>query len=220
MGNQILQLSDRLYHYLQKMSLRETPVLQHLRFETAKLSAARMQIAPEQGQFMAFLLQIINAKKILEIGTYTGYSSLVMAQALPQSGKLITCDVDPESTAMAQQYWQQGGVAHKIQLRLGPALETLQDLLKDDQGESFDFIFLDADKNNYTNYYELSLQLIRQGGIIAIDNVLWSGAVVDANDQSPQTQAIRELNALLHQDERINLSMIPIGDGLTLATKR
>ncbi|MGB3694480.1 MAG: class I SAM-dependent methyltransferase [Spirulinaceae cyanobacterium] len=215
-----LNLSDRLHQYLLSVSLREAKILTQLRQETAQLPGARMQIAPEQGQFLALLVQLLGAKKTLEIGVFTGYSSLCVALALPADGKVIACDVNEESTAIAHRYWQQAGVSHKIDLRLAPALETLQQLLNLGEAGSFDFVFIDADKRNYDLYYEKSLQLLRVGGIIVIDNVLWGGKVADAEVQDPQTSAIRTLNEKLHKDTRVTISMLAIADGLTLAWKR
>ncbi len=220
MKRKTLNLSDPLYDYLLANSLRESPVLAQLRRETAELPGARMQITPHEGQFLALLCQLIGARRVLEIGTFTGYSSLVMAEALPANGELITCDQQADTAQIAQRYWQQAGLAHKIKFILGDALSTLNELIANPQQPLFDFIFIDADKNNYSNYYELSLQLVRHGGIIAIDNVLWGGAVADTTDRSPQTASIRLLNSQLHQDQRISLSMLPVGDGLTLAMKR
>jgi len=179
-----------------------------------------MQIAPEQGQFMALLVQLIGAKKTLEVGVFTGYSSLSVALALPADSKIIACDVSEEYTAIARRYWQQAGVADKIDLRLAPAIETLDQLLAASVAQTFDFAFIDADKENYDAYYERCLQLVRPGGLIAIDNVLWSGRAADPLDQDQSTQAIRAFNEKLHDDERITLSLVPIADGLTLALKR
>ncbi len=179
-----------------------------------------MQIAPEQGQFMALLIELLGATKTLEIGVFTGYSSLRVALALPPNGKIVACDVSEEYTAIARRYWQTAGVADKIDLRLAPALETLDQLLASGQAETFDFAFIDADKQNYEGYYERSLQLVRRGGLIAIDNVLWSGQVANPQDQDNSTLAIRAFNDKLHHDERVSLSLVPIADGLTLAFKR
>jgi predicted O-methyltransferase YrrM len=178
-----------------------------------------MQISPEQGQFMALLVKLIGAKKTLEVGVFTGYSSLVVALALPADGKIVACDVSEEYTSVARRYWQQAGVADKIDLHIAPALETLDKLLTAGEAETFDFAFIDADKSNYDNYYERSLELIRPGGLIAIDNVLWSGKVADTEIQDNQTNKIRALNRKLHEDSRITLSLVPIADGLTLAMK-
>jgi caffeoyl-CoA O-methyltransferase len=220
MSKQTIGLDDRLYNYLLSVSLREPEILRQLRQETNNHPQATMQIAPEQGQFMALLVQLLGAKKTLEVGVFTGYSSLSVALALPPDGKIIACDVSEEYTAIARRYWQKAGVADKIDLRLAPALETLDRLLADGQAETFDFAFIDADKVNYEVYYERSLQLVRPGGLIAIDNVLWGGKVADSQFQNSSTLAIRALNQKLHHDERITLSLVPIADGLTLALKR
>lgn len=213
-------LDDRLYDYLLSVSLREPEILLQLREETARLPNARMQIAPEQGQFMALLVQLLGATKTLEIGVFTGYSSLCVALALPPNGKILACDVSEEYTAVARRYWEAGGVAHKIDLRVAPALETLDELLAAGQAGTFDFSFIDADKGNYEGYYERSLQLIRPGGLIAVDNVLWSGRVADSQNQDSSTKTIRAFNEKLHHDERVTLSLVPVADGLTLARKR
>jgi caffeoyl-CoA O-methyltransferase len=179
-----------------------------------------MQTTPDQGQFLALLVQLIGATKTLEIGVFTGYSALAVALALPDSGQVIACDVSEAYTAIARRYWQQAGVAHKITLHLAPALDTLDRLLSEGQAGTFDFAFIDADKENYWNYYERSLQLLRPGGLIAVDNVLWGGEVINPDNSSPSTLAIREFNQKIHQDDRVALSMIPVSDGLTLAMKR
>ncbi|MEH2063299.1 MAG: class I SAM-dependent methyltransferase [Nostoc sp.] len=220
MPKQSIGLDNQLYNYLLSVSLREPEILRKLRQETASHPRGGMQISPEQGQFMSLLVQLIGAKKTLEVGVFTGYSSLSVALALPADGKIIACDVSEEFTAIARRYWQEAGVAEKIDLRLAPALETLDQLLADGQGEAFDFAFIDADKENYDGYYERSLQLVRPGGLIAIDNVLWSGQVAQEQIQDESTQAIRALNKKLHHDERVTLSLVPIADGLTLAIKR
>ena len=220
MPKQTIGLDDRLYNYLLSVSLREPEILRQLRQETNNHPQAIMQISPEQGQFMALLVQLLGAKKTLEVGVFTGYSSLSVALALPHDGKIIACDVSEEYTAIARRYWQKAGVADKIDLRIAPALETLDRLLADGQAETFDFAFIDADKVNYEGYYERSLQLVRPGGLIAIDNVLWGGKVADSQFQNSSTLAIRALNQKLHHDERVNLSLVPIADGLTLALKR
>jgi predicted O-methyltransferase YrrM len=213
-------LNDRLYEYLLSVSVREPDVLVKLREETAQMPMSVMQIAPDQGAFMAFLVQLMGAKKTLEVGVFTGYSSLCVALALPPEGKIVACDVSQDYTDIARRYWQLAGVVQKIDLRIAPALETLDRLLAQGQAGTFDFAFIDADKGNYDNYYERSLQLIRPGGLIAIDNVLWGGSVVDPQKQDEDTLAIRALNAKLHQDERVTLSLLSIADGLTLALKR
>ena len=218
MLNQSLGIDPQLYRYLQSVSLREPEILTQLRQETAKHPMGNMQIAPEQGQFMALLVQLIGAKKTLEVGVFTGYSALAVALALPADGKVVACDVSEEYTAIARRYWQLAGVAHKIDLRIAPALATLNQLLA--QAQTFDFAFIDADKSNYEHYYERALQLVRPGGLIAIDNVLWSGRVADPQVQDNRTQAIRALNRKLHQDQRVTISLVPIADGLTLARKK
>lgn len=216
-----LGLSPALYAYLQDHSVREPEVLTQLRAETQGLPGAEMQIAPEQGQFMALLVQLLGARRTLEVGVFTGYSALVVALALPEDGQVIACDVDPNTGAIAQRYWQAAGVADKIDFRLGPALETLDQLLADGQAGTFDFAFIDADKRNYPHYYERCLQLVRVGGLVAIDNVLWSGRVAaEATTDDPSTAVIRAFNAQVYQDERVSLSMVAIADGLTLALKR
>jgi caffeoyl-CoA O-methyltransferase len=220
MSKRTIGLDEQLYSYLLSVSLREPEILRKLRQETANHPSGTMQISPEQGQFMKLLIQLIGAKKTLEVGVFTGYSSLSVALALPADGKIIACDVSEEFTTIARRYWQEAGVTDKIDLRLAPALETLDNLLASGQAETFDFAFIDADKDNYDRYYERSLQLIRPGGLIAIDNVLWSGRVADSQIQDESTQAIRALNQKLRDDERVTLSLIPIGDGLTLALKR
>ena len=214
-----LGLDQQLYEYLLSVSVKEAEVLQKLREETASHPGAIMQIAPEQGQFMALLVQLLGAKKTLEIGVFTGYSSLVTALALPAEGKIIACDIDEESTAIARRYWQQAGVADKIDLRIAPALETLDQLIEEGQTNTFDFAFIDADKRNYENYYEKALQLIRPRGLIAVDNVLWFGKVADPQDEDKRTVAIRAFNQKLARDERVKISLVPIADGLTLALK-
>ena len=219
MGKQTIGLEQHLYDYLLAVSLREPDILTQLRHETAQLRMDQMQISPEQGQFMALLVKLLGAKKTLEVGVFTGYSSLVTALALPADGKIIACDVSEEFTSIARRYWEKAGIADKIDLRIAPALETLDNLLATGETESFDFAFIDADKGNYENYYERSLQLIRPGGLIAVDNVLWSGKVADSEVQDNQTKKIRAFNQKLHQDSRVTLSVVPIADGLTLARK-
>ncbi|BAZ00410.1 O-methyltransferase family protein [Tolypothrix tenuis PCC 7101] len=215
-----LHLPNELYQYLLSISLREPELLFKLREETTRHPRANMQVAPEQGQFLGFLVKLIGAKKTLELGVFTGYSSLSVALALPPEGKIIACDVSEEFTSIARRYWQAAGVAEKIDLKLAPAIETLDKLLAADEAETFDFAFIDADKENYYAYYERLLKLIRPGGLIAIDNVLWSGRAANADVQDSATNAIREFNSKLHQDDRIDLSLISIADGLTLAIKR
>lgn len=220
MTNRSLGLSDRLYDYLLSVSLQESEILAELRQETANHPLSQMQIAPEQGQLMALLVQLMGASKTLEVGVFTGYSALSVALALPADGKVVACDVSEEYTAIARRYWERAGVADKIELHLAPAIETLDHLIANGQCNTFDFAFIDADKSNYIHYYERTLQLIRPGGLIAIDNVLWSGAVVDPTMTDNRTEKIRAFNQKLHQDDRIRLSVVPIADGLTLALKR
>ena len=191
-----------------------------LRAETALLAEARMQITAEQGQFFALLIQATGARRCLEIGTFTGYSALSVALALPGDGRLICCDVSEEWTAVGQRYWQRAGVAHKIDLRIAPALETLDSLLAAGESGKFDFVFIDADKSNYDAYYERCLKLVRSGGLIVFDNTLWSGAVADESDQSRDTRALRAINDKLHHDQRVSLSLLAFADGLTLVLKR
>ena len=219
MSNRTISMSDQLYGYLLKISLREPPILKRLREETAKHPKHTMQISPEQGQFMRLLVRMMGASRCIEVGVFTGYSSLSVALALPDEGRIIACDVSEEYTAVAKRYWKEAGVDRKIELRLGPALETLDAMLKHGEAGRYDFAFIDADKNNYLNYYEQLLKLLRPGGLIAVDNVLWSGSVIDKKDKSVDTMAIRKFNETLHSDRRIELSMLPIGDGLTLARK-
>jgi predicted O-methyltransferase YrrM len=220
MSNATLPLDENLYRYLLDHSLRETPLMRKLREVTAQDELSRMQIAPEQGQFIALLVELLGAERIIEVGTFTGYSALCMAQALPPGGELVCCDLSREWTDIAQSFWQEAGVDDRISLHLAPALDTLDRLLEKGAAESFDMAFIDADKPNYLNYYERCLQLLRTGGLLLFDNTLWSGAVADPRDREPDTLAIRELNDALHRDERVSISLVPIGDGLTLARKR
>lgn len=215
-----LPISDALWDYIRSVTLREPDLLRRLREETASNPRAVMQITPEQGQLMSLLLQLMNAKRVLEIGVFTGYSSVITALTLPRDGRILACDVSEEWTSVARRYWREAGVEGKIDLRLAPALETLDALIAKGQRETFDFAFIDADKVNHVNYYERALVLVRQGGLIAIDNVLWSGRVIDRSVDDEDTLAIRELNTKLKADNRVSLSLLPIGDGLTLAMKR
>lgn len=220
MGKRTLDLNERLYDYLLAVSLRDTPVQAALRAETDQLEMARMQVSADQAQFMALLAKLIGTRRVIEVGTFTGYSALSLAQALPDDGRLITCDVSKEWTDIAKRYWQQAGVADKIELRLAPALETLDALIADRQTDSFDFAFIDADKQNQHNYYERCLELMRPGGLIAVDNVLWGGSVADPENNQDDTRAIRDFNEFVYQDARVDISLVPIGDGVTLARKR
>ena len=220
MANSTLGLENQLYNYLLSISLREPDILASLREETAKHPMGMMQIAPEQGQFMELIVQLMGATKTLEIGVFTGYSSLCVALALPPNGQIIACDVSEEYTAIARRYWEAAGVANKISLQLGPAINTLDKLIAEGQAGTFDFAFIDADKENYEAYFERSLQLVRNGGLIVIDNVLWSGRVADPQVQDESTTAIRTFNDKLRNDPRVTLSVVPIADGLTLALKR
>lgn len=220
MTTRTLNLDDDLYRYLIDVSLRETPLLARLREETAQLPTARWQIAPEQGQFMAMLVRLTGARRILEIGTFTGYSALVMAEAMPADGRILCCDLPGDYNAVARRYWQEAGVEDCIDLHLAPALETLGRLEREGRAGGFDLIFIDADKANYPAYLEHALALVRSGGLVLFDNVLWSGRVLEANPDSADTRAIKALNRALKTDARIDLSLLPIGDGLTLCRKR
>ena len=220
MSNQTINLSDDLYQYLLDVSLREAALLRALREETARLPNANMQIAPEQGQFMALLVQLSGARKVVEVGVFTGYSSLAVAMALPHDGYLLACDVSEEYTEIARRYWARAGVDHKIDLQLAPALDTLDDLVQRDYPADFDFAFIDADKESYDAYYERCLSLLRPGGLVAVDNVLWNGSVINPDKQDEDTRAIRAFNEKLQSDQRVDISLVPIGDGLTLARKR
>lgn len=220
MSNKTIPLTDVLHDYMLAVSLREPALLTQLREETAALPERSMQISPEQGQFMQLLVKLLGVQKVIEIGVFTGYSSLAVALALPETGRIVACDVSAEFTNTARRYWATAGVAHKIALCLAPAVDTLRHLLAQGQAEQYDFAFIDADKPNYPHYVELVYQLLRPGGLIAIDNVLWSGRVADPTNQEESTLALRELNQQLHQDERFDLSLVPIGDGVTLLRKK
>ena len=219
MSNKTICITEELYEYMLSVSLRESDVLQELRLETARDEHANMQVSPEQGQFMALLVKLLGARKTLDIGVYTGYSSLCIGLALPQDGRVFACDLNREWTDIAKRYWLKAGVADKIELRLAPAQQTLENLVTEKKAASFDFAFIDADKKNYDIYYEYCLKLIRPGGLIAIDNVLWDGAVADEAADDPDTLAIRALNSKIHADSRVEISLVPVADGLTLARK-
>lgn len=219
MTNRTLNLTNKLYQYILGVSVKETAVQKTLRTATQGMQQSQMQIAPEQGQFMAFLVKLIGARKCLEVGVFTGYSALSVAQALPADGKIVACDVNQEWTDMARTYWRSAGVENKIDLRIAPALETLQQLIDQGEQSGFDFAFIDADKANYDRYYELSLRLLRSGGVIVIDNTLWGGDVADIRVQDEDTCAIRELNKKLLHDRRVDMTLLPVADGLTLVRK-
>ncbi len=220
MSPRTLAMTDQIHGYLLQVSLRESDVMRRLRAETQAHPHANMQIAPEQGQFLALLAELIGARRCIEIGTFTGYSALAVARALPEDGKILCCDISEDYTAVARRYWAEAGVADKIDLRIAPAQQTLDTLIAEGQSDAYDFVFIDADKEGYDSYYERALLLLRKGGLIAFDNVLWSGAVADPAKKDADTLALRALNEKLGKDERISVSMVPIGDGVTLARKR
>ncbi|MGH1484916.1 MAG: O-methyltransferase [Cellvibrionaceae bacterium] len=224
-----LTLVEDMQNYVTDNSLRESEVLQQLRLETEKDPAAIMQIPPEQGQLMALLIQLIAAKRVIEIGVYTGYSTLCMAEALPDGGRIVACDINEDWTNIAKKFWKDANVNEKIDLKIAPAVETLEALLAQGENNTYDFVFIDADKQNYDNYYELSLKLLRKGGLIAIDNVLLFGSVINSTlldaslkDTLPEEaiQAVRDLNIKIKSDDRVDMSMLQIFDGLTLIRKR
>lgn len=220
MSNRTVSLTDDLYDYLLDVSLREPALLRRLREETAALPNRSMQIAPEQGQFMSLVAQLMGARRCLEIGVFTGYSSLAVALALPEEGRIVACDVSEEWTAIARRYWREAGVEHKVDLRLAPALDTLDAMIAEGLAATFDLAFIDADKEGYLGYYERALQLLHPGGLVMVDNTLWSGRVADPAETGADTVALRHFNEVLRRDERVDLSLVPIGDGLTLARKR
>ncbi len=219
MSNKTFTLSDDLYAYLFENSVREPDILRRLREETARDSMARMQIAPEQGQLMQLLVRLMGARRYLEVGVFTGYSSLAVALALPAGGRIVACDVSENWTRMARRYWAEAGVAEKVDLRLAPALQTLDGLIAGGAAGSFDFAFIDADKTGYSAYYERALTLVRTGGLIAVDNTLWEGRVADPKARDADTRAIRDFNRRLRDDPRVHQCLVPIGDGLSLAIK-
>lgn len=214
-------MSEALINYVRGVGVNEPGVLRRLREETARLPNAQMQITPEQGQFLRVILKAIGAKKTLEIGVFTGYSSTLTALALPAGGRVIACDRSEEYTTIARRYWKEAGVEGKIELRLGPALETVRKLVESEKArETFDFAFIDADKSAYDAYYELALQLVRRGGIIGLDNMLWHGRVLEENSRDPDTLAIQALNRKIREDQRVVAALVPVGDGITVAWKR
>ncbi|MEC7918018.1 MAG: class I SAM-dependent methyltransferase [Pseudomonadota bacterium] len=220
MSSSVLPYSIELRNYLWEKGLDENPVLKRLREETENHPFALMQICPEQGALMANLVRLISAKKAIEVGTFTGYSALAVALALPEDGYLLACDISEEFTSIGKPYWEEAGVSENIDLQIAPAVETLKSKIEDGESNTYDFAFIDADKINYLNYYELCLDLIRPGGVIAIDNVLWGGSVIDSARTDDDTKAIREINDFIVSDKRVNISMIPVGDGVTLAVQK
>lgn len=210
-----IALSDALYDYVVKVGVRETRVQRELRAATQKIPMAGMQIGADQGALLQLLVRLIGARHCIEVGTFTGYSALAVALALPPGGRIVCCDVSEEWTAIARRYWKKAGVERKIDLRLGPAVQTLKVL----KGK-FDFVFIDADKPNYSKYYERCLELVRKGGLIAVDNTLWGGSLIKPEKQSESTRALRVFNRRLARDRRVDIALVPIGDGLTLAIKR
>jgi predicted O-methyltransferase YrrM len=215
-----LPLDDRLQRYVVAHGARETALQRELRRVTQRMPRASMQIGAVQGALLQVLVRVMGARRCLEIGTFTGYSALVVALALPKDGRIVCCDVSEEWTTIARRYWKRAGVAGKIDLRIAPALETLDALLKQGKAGKFDFAFIDADKANYANYYECCLKLVRRGGLIAADNTLWGGSVVDPRNKTVDTRAIRAFNRKLLRDRRVDIALVPVGDGLTLALKR
>jgi predicted O-methyltransferase YrrM len=220
MSRETINLSPALLKYIRTVGIHEDADLAALRLETARHPMSMMQIGPEQGHLMALLVQLLGARKTLEVGVFTGYSSMVVAKAMGREGRVVALDVSEEFTAIARRHWAKAGVAERIDLKLAPAVDSLKALVAAGQHASFDFAFIDADKGNYDTYYEYALQLVRDGGLIAIDNVLWSGKVAEPEDQSKDTVAIRALNEKIHADKRVVATLLPVGDGLTLALKR
>ena len=219
MSRDTINLSAPLLAYVRSVGVHEDADLAALREATANHTSAVMQISPEQGSLMALLVHILGARKTLEVGVFTGYSAMVVAKAMGSQGQVVALDISEEFTAIARRHWAKAGVADRIDLRLRPAAHSLKALVAAGESESFDFAFIDADKENYDTYYEYALQLVRRGGLIAIDNVLWGGKVVDPTDQAPDTVAIRAINEKIHGDSRVDATLIPIGDGLTLARR-
>ena len=219
MSNRTLSIDDRIYNYLCDVSVNEPELLRELRAETAQLEYSAMQISPEQGQFMSLLVKLMGAQRAIEIGTFTGYSSICIASAMPEHGRLICCDISPQWTAIAEKYWVLAKLEEKIELYSQAAEATLNMLLENGAEKTFDFVFIDADKQNYIMYYEMALKLLRKGGLIAVDNTLWSGAVADPENTEAGTRAIRRFNEMVKQDDRVSKSLLTIGDGLTLILK-
>lgn len=219
MSNRTLSIDDRIYNYLCDVAINEPELLRQLREETATLDYSVMQISPEQGQFMSLLIKLMGAKRAIEIGTFTGYSSICVASAMADDGRLICCDTSPQWTKIAEKYWAKAKLDNKIKLYSQPAEKTLRMLLDNGEERTFDFVFIDADKQNYIMYYEMALSLVKKGGIIAVDNTLWSGAVADPENTEPGTRAIRRFNDMLKRDNRVSTSLLTIGDGLTLILK-
>ncbi|MDD9907204.1 MAG: class I SAM-dependent methyltransferase [Rhodospirillaceae bacterium] len=219
MSTRTIPMTDALYDYFLGVSLREPAVLARLRDATLAHPEASMQISPEQGQFMRFLIRLMGAKRAIEIGTFTGYSALSVALAMPDDGYLVACERREEFTKIGQPFWREAGVADRIDLRIGKAVGTLEAMLEAGEGGTYDFAFIDGDKKNYVNYYDLCLQLVRIGGVIAIDNALWSGRLTDETLDDPATTAIRTLNESIRDDDRVDMSLLPIGDGLMLARR-
>lgn len=215
-----IEVNDELAAYVKRITMRDADVFRRLREETAAMERGGMQISPEQGQFMQLLIELTGTKKALEVGVFTGYSSLSVAMALPPEGTIVACDVSEEWTSIARRYWKEAGVEHKIDLRIGPAVATLDKIIEEGQSGAFDFAFIDADKENYDAYYERALVLLRTGGLIGLDNMLWHGKVIDPSINDEETEAIRNLNLKIHADRRVTMSLLPIGDGLLLARKR
>ena len=220
MSNRTIGVSDALAAYVVEVGTREPDVLTRLREETAAIPQHGMQVAPEEGAFLAMLVELTGARRCIEVGTFTGYSSTAVALALPEDGRLVCCDVSEEWTSVARRYWAEAGVAGKVDLRIGPAADTLDGLLADGEEATYDFAFVDADKAGYDGYYERLLRLVRPGGLIALDNTLWSGKVIEPDSDDKDTRAIRALNAKLADDDRVSLSLVPIADGVTLARRR
>ena len=220
MSNRTIGVSDALAAYVVEVGTREPDVLTRLREETAAIPQHGMQVAPEEGAFLAMLVELTGARRCIEVGTFTGYSSTAVALALPEDGRLVCCDVSEEWTSVARRYWAEAGVAGKVDLRIGPAADTLDGLHADGEEATYDFAFVDADKAGYDGYYERLLRLVRPGGLIALDNTLWSGKVIEPDSDDKDTRAIRALNAKLAVDDRVSLSLVPIADGVTLARRR